>query len=284
MNIYLEIILLAVLCALNSALIGSWLVVNGMSLMSDGMSHALILGIAITFCFIHSTTSWLLLVGAGCAGWALTQLILWLMQRHNLTHDAALGLLFPTFFSLGTLLITKYAHNIHLDVDMVLLGEITFAPLKRMIIAGADYGPIGMWYLTVLLLILLLSMTFLFKHLQLCTFDKTFAQSQGISVSVIQSLLLLLTSITTVMCFDLVGSLAIIALMIVPSATALLQSISMVETIALSMFYGALGAIGGCLMGMYFDVSIAGSIATMTGVVFSMQACNYLFTKLQIRN
>lgn len=275
MNVYVEIIILAVLCALNSALVGSWLVVNGMALMSDGMSHALILGIALTFYFIQSTTSWLLLVGAGCAGWILTQLVLWLMQKHKLTHDAALGLLFPTFFSLGTILITKYAHAIHLDIDMVLLGEITFAPLKRMVTNGIDLGPVGIWHLLFLCIILSMSLYMGFYYLSLCSFDKTFAQIQGISIATTQSLLLLLTSITTVLCFDLVGSLAIIALMIVPTATALLTSTTMQETITLSMFYSTLSAIGGCLMGMYFDVSIAGSIATMAGIIFFTKALSF---------
>jgi manganese/zinc/iron transport system permease protein len=280
MYLYIEIIALAVLCALNSALTGSWLVVNGMSLMSDGMSHALILGIAITFCMIHSTTSWFLLVGAGCAGWVLTQLILWLMERHNLTHDAALGLLFPTFFSLGTILITKYAHSIHLDVDMVLLGEITFAPLKRMLLWGKDFGPISMWYLITLLIIVSLSVLLLFNYLSVCAFDKSFAQAQGVRISTIQSMLLLLTSITTVMCFDLVGSLAIIALMIVPTATALLNCHSMKETIFMSMIYGSISAIAGCMLGIYFDVSIAGSIASMTGFIFFIKVIQLLSEKM----
>ncbi len=278
MQLYVEIIILAVLCALNSAITGSWLVVNGMSLMSDGMSHALILGIAVTFCLIHSTTSWLLLLGAGCSGWALTQLILWLMDRHHMNHDAALGLLFPSFFSLGTILITKYASSIHLDVDMVLLGEITFAPLKRMILWNSDCGPIGMWYLIILLLVIAASVFALFNYLTVCAFDKTFAVTQGISIKAIQSLLLLLTSITTVMCFDLVGSLAIIALMIVPTATALLNCHSMKTTMISSMIYGTMSAIIGCLLGIYFDVSVAGSIASMTGLLFFVKVSELYYS------
>jgi manganese/zinc/iron transport system permease protein len=91
----------------------------------------------------------------------------------------------------------------------------------------------------------------------------------------VQAFLLFLTSITTVLCFDLVGSLAIISLMIVPAATALLTSRTMQETILKSMIFGSLSAMGGCLMGIYFDVSIAGSIATMAGAIFMAQTISY---------
>ena len=55
-------------------------------------------------------------------------------------EDAAIGLVFPALFSLGVILISRYAGGVHLDTDVVLLGELAFAPFDRLIVAGRDLG------------------------------------------------------------------------------------------------------------------------------------------------
>ena len=61
-----------------------------------------------------------------------------LIQTKRLKEDAAIGLVFPLFFSIGVIVITKFINGVHLDSDCVLFGEIAFAPFERLIVSGLD--------------------------------------------------------------------------------------------------------------------------------------------------
>ena len=127
----IEIVLIAAVVAASCALVGSFLVLRRMALMSDAISHAILFGIVLMFFVVESTTSPLLIVAATLTG-VLTVLLVEALTRTQLVkEDAAIGLVFPLLFSLGVILITRYASNVHLDVDAVLLGELAFAPFNR---------------------------------------------------------------------------------------------------------------------------------------------------------
>src|SRR3989344_6639955 len=139
--ICIELVLVAIVTAIACALPGLFLVLRGVALMSDAISHAMLLGIILMFLVIHNLNSPLLLLGAALAGLATVLVTELLIGTHKVKKDTAIGLVFPAFFSLGIVLITLYARDVHLDTDMVLLGELAFVPFSRLIIAGYDCGP-----------------------------------------------------------------------------------------------------------------------------------------------
>ena len=61
-----------------------------------------------------------------------------LYQSRLVASDSAIGLIFPLLFSIAVILVTRYAGNVHLDTDCILLGELAFAPFDRLIINGID--------------------------------------------------------------------------------------------------------------------------------------------------
>ena len=137
----LEIQLIALVVAVACALPGVFLVLRRMAMMSDAISHAILLGIVIAFFIVEDITSPFLIIGAALTG-VLTVTLVELLHRTRLVkEDAAIGLVFPALFSLGVILISRYAGDVHLDVDAVLLGELAFAPFDRLVIAGRDIGP-----------------------------------------------------------------------------------------------------------------------------------------------
>jgi manganese/zinc/iron transport system permease protein len=77
---------------------------------------------------------------------ALTEL---LSRTRRVAEDAAIGLVFPALFSLAVILISRFAGDIHLDTDAVLLGELAFAPFDRFVIFGRDLGPISLYLMAV---------------------------------------------------------------------------------------------------------------------------------------
>ena len=90
---------------------------------------------------VGNISSPILILGAALSGVLTVSLVELLNKTRLVKEDASIGLVFPLLFSMGVILISKYAWNIHLDVHAVLLGEIAFAPFDRLVINGLDLGP-----------------------------------------------------------------------------------------------------------------------------------------------
>lgn len=264
----LEILLIAILASVACCLPGVFLVLRGVAMMSDAISHAILLGIVVMFLIIKSLTSPLLIIGASCAGVLTVLCTEMIIKSKRLKQDAAIGLVFPLFFSIGVILVSLYARNVHLDSDMVLLGELAFAPFNRLILQGIDCGPYALWVIGVALLINILFIVAFYKELLVATFDVTLATMSGFRPVVFYYALMVLTSITTVATFDAVGSIMVVALMITPPASAYLLTHRVSNMLIISIIIAILAAIFGYAAASYADVSIAGSIASMTGVFF----------------
>ncbi len=267
-SMQLEILVIASLTSIAAVLPGIFLVLRGVALMSDAISHAILLGIAVMFLIVQKLTSPLLLIGASLAGLIMVVCTEVLIKTCRLKKDAAIGLVFPLFFSIGVILISQYARNVHLDMDMVLLGELVFAPFNRLIINGVDLGPYALWIMGIISILNLVCTKLFYKELQLVTFDNDFAYILGISPTLVYYGLMTMTSITAVGAFDVVGAIVVVALMITPPSTAYLLTGRLSHMIGLSLLIGLLSAQGGYLLAMLADVSIAGSIATVSGIFF----------------
>ncbi|MBI2485429.1 MAG: metal ABC transporter permease, partial [Deltaproteobacteria bacterium] len=135
---HLEIQLIAAVVAVACALPGSFLILRRMAMMSDAISHAILLGIVLAFFVVHDLSSPLLIISAALTGLITVSLVEILNRTGLVREDAAIGLVFPVLFSIGVILISRYAGDVHLDTDAVLLGELAFAPFDRLIIWGHD--------------------------------------------------------------------------------------------------------------------------------------------------
>jgi manganese/zinc/iron transport system permease protein len=267
-SIQLQIMLIAVIVSVAAAIPGVFLVLRGMALMSDAISHAVLLGIAIMFLFVHNLDSPLLLVGAALAGMATVFLTESVIQTRRLKEDAAIGIVFPLFFSCGVILISLFARDVHLDIDMVILGEIAFAPFNRFYLFGRDLGPAALWSMGTILLLNSAFVYVFYKELKAALFDNDFAAVAGLAPTILYYGLMFLTSITAVGAFDIVGSIVVVALMIAPAATAYLLADRLETMLGMSVVFAVISSLLGYGAAAYYDVSIAGSIATMSGVVF----------------
>lgn len=266
----LEIQLIAAVVAAACALPGVFLVLRRMALMSDAISHAILLGIVLGFFAVGDLASPVLIAAAAATGVLTVSLVELLHRTRLVREDAAIGLVFPALFSVGVILISRYAGNVHLDVDAVLLGELVFAPFRRLEVGGVDLGPKALHVMLVILAINAAFIALFYKELKLTTFDAALAAALGFSPGVIHYLFMTLVSITAVGAFDAVGSVLVVALMIAPPATAYLLTDRLSVMIGLSVGIGVLSALAGYWLSFALDVSIAGSMATMTGVVFTL--------------
>ncbi len=263
-----EIQLIAVVVAVACALPGTFLVLRRLSLVSDAISHSILLGIVLGFFVVGSVNSPLLLVGAAAVGLATVVLVQLLERTRLVKEDAAIGLVFPALFSIGVILISRYADDVHLDIDAVLLGELAFAPFDRIEFWGWDWGPTALVVMGAILVLNVVAITVFWKELKLSTFDPALAVALGFTPALVQYALMGLVSLTAVGAFDAVGSILVVALMIAPPATAYLLTDSLPRLLMLAAGIGAVSAVAGYWLAYALDASIAGSMATMTGVAF----------------
>ena len=267
-NAQLEIQLIASLVAIACAIPGTFLVLRKMAMISDAISHSILPGIVIGFFITQDLNSPLLILLAAMTGVLTVVLVEKIQQTKLVKEDTAIGLVFPALFSIGVIMIAKYANDVHLDIDAVLLGELAFTPFDRIYYNDIDLGPKSLWVIGIILTITLGLLIAFFKELKISTFDAGLATSLGFTPAVIHYGLMSVASVTTVGAFDAVGAILVVALMIAPAASAYLLTTNLIKMIALACFFGVFSAIAGYWMANYFDASIAGSIATMLGIVF----------------
>lgn len=263
-----EIQLIAVIVAVACALPGVFLVLRKMSMMSDSITHTILLGIVLAFFITHDLTSPWLIIGAALIGVVTVWLTETLGRTGLLAEDAAIGIVFPLLFSIAIILITRYAGSVHLDTDSVLLGELAFAPFDRMVVAGVDIGAKAIYTTGTLLLINLAAIIIFFKELKVATFDPMLAAVLGFAPVLVHYGLMTLVSLTTVGAFQAVGSILVVAFMIGPPVTAYLLTDDLKRMLILSGLIGAVNGILGYQAAALLDVSIAGCMAVMTGIVF----------------
>ena len=268
-----EIQWIAAVTAAACALPGVFLVLRRMALMSDAISHAILLGIVLAFFVTENIASPLLVMAAAATGVLTVSLVEVLNRTRLVREDAAIGLVFPALFSMGVILISRYAGNVHLDVDAVLLGELAFAPFNRLVVGGVDLGPRTLWLMGIILLLNGAFILAFYKELKLTTFDAALAGALGFAPGLVHYLFMTLVSVTAVGAFDAVGSILVVALMIAPPASAYLLTDRLPRMIALSMGLGVASALAGYWASWLLDVSIAGSMASMTGVIFLLVFC-----------
>jgi manganese/zinc/iron transport system permease protein len=265
----LEVQILAALVAAACALPGVFLVLRRTAMVSDAISHTVLFGIVIGYFIVRDLESPLLMVGATLTGLLTVWLVELLTRTRRVKEDAAIGLVFPLLFSLAVILISRFAGNVHLDNDVVLLGEIAFAPFERLELFGLDL-PRGIWVTGGILLANLLFVVVFYKELKLTTFDAGLAAALGFAPVLLHYSLMALVSLTAVGAFDIVGAILVIALLIGPPAAAYLITDRLPVLLGLSVLIGVVSAIAGYWMARWLDTTISGAMATMVGISFTL--------------
>jgi len=262
------IILTGVLVGVACALAGSFLVLRRMALMGDAISHSVLLGIVAVFWLSGGRSPLLMVLGAGAVGLLTVSLVEAINRTGRVKEDAAIGLVFPALFSLGVIAVSRFPNAVHLDVEHVLYGEIAYAPFDRLEVFGQDIGYRSLWIMGTTAAVNLVLILLFYKELKVATFDPGLAAALGFSPAVIHYGLMAAVSGTVVVAFDSVGAILVVAMLIVPAATAYLLTDRLAVMLLLAAACGAAAAAGGYWMARWFDGSIAGAMATVAGLLF----------------
>lgn len=261
------ILLVGALAAVACALPGCFLVLRGMSLLGDAISHAVLPGIVVAFLVTGSITSVPVLLGASVFG-LLTVLLIEIVHRtRRVKEDASIAVVFPALFALGVLLVSRFAEQRDLDQDCVLYGEIAFAPENTMALLGGEV-PKAVLVLAIAALISLLFVTVFYKELKVTTFDPALAAALGVSPVLLHYLLMAVVSLTTVASFESIGAILVVAFLVVPAAAANLLTDKLPGMLIRAAVLGAGASAAGYYGARAWNASIAGCMAGAMGAMF----------------
>jgi manganese/zinc/iron transport system permease protein len=264
----LAIVTTGVLVAASCSLLGTFLVLRRLAMMTDAIAHAVLPGLVVGYALAGGPNLALAFLGAATSSLVLVFLVDRFGRSDRVDSQAAIGVSFSAMFALGTFLVTRFFSDVHLDTDAVLYGNIEFVGFDRLFLGGTDLGPRAVWVMGALCLLNLAFVILFAKELEVTTFDPALAAALGFSPVVVHYALMALVSATAVGAFTAVGAILVVALMVVPSATALLLSARLRSVMALSVVIGAASAVLGYVVAAALDTSVSGMMATMTGVFF----------------
>lgn len=249
------IVITGMLAAMSCTLPGVWLVLRQHSMMGDALSHTALPGVILAFLFGQFLLSggWLteaglmaaepfFLAGGAILIGVLTAILTESVQKlGQVEANAALGVVFTSLFALGLLLIRLLADDIHLDPDCVLFGQLELAVWETVPVFGLQVPTAVLANGGLLLLNGLLLMLF-FKELRLAAFDPAHAVALGINAGWIHYLSMGMTAATVVIAFTSVGSILVVAILIVPAACSLLICTRLSTMIGVSLAIAAASA------------------------------------------
>ncbi|MDV6012596.1 metal ABC transporter permease [Haloechinothrix sp. LS1_15] len=263
------IVVIAGLLSTACAMLGCFLVLRRQALLPDAVSHAVLPGIVLVFVLTGQRTSLLTVLGATLFGLVCVAGFEWLRRTGIVAPDAALALVFPALFSLGVLGIGTFASGAHIDLDSAIYGDITFAPLRTVELAGYAV-PRSLLFTGAAALAVTALVLVLWRPLAVSTFDPGFAQSAGLRGRAVGGVLLVAVTALAVIAFDSVGAILVITFFIVPAAAAAQLAARLATTLLLAVGFGWISAFAGYQLAAELDSSIPGSIGLTSVALFAL--------------
>jgi len=263
--------LMGFLVAAACGLVGNYLMLRRLALMGDAISHSVLPGLVLAFLVSGSRGTGPMFAGALAAGVATTLIIGFIHSRTRVKPDAAIGIAFSTLFAIGVILTVNFAGQIDLDADCVLYGEIVFVPLEPMVHVGSVLlGPESVVRMGGVLAGVVVLILVFFKELLVSSFDPGLARSLGMNPTWMHHGLMSVLSLVVVSAFEAVGAILVIAMLILPGATAGFLSTRLSVIHGLSVVHAALSAFLGVSLGVWLDCSIAAAMVVAGAGLFGL--------------
>ncbi|MBU5048788.1 metal ABC transporter permease [Staphylococcus aureus] len=241
--------------------VGSLIVLRGLSLMGDAMSHAVLPGVALSFLFGIP-----MFVGALITGMIASIFIGYITSSSKTKPDAAIGISFTAFLASGIIIISLI--NTTTDLYHILFGNllaITNSAFLTTIVIGS----------IVLILIIIF-----YRPLMISTFDPTFSRMSGLNTTLLHYFVMLLLSLVTVASIQTVGIILVVALLITPASTAFLISKKLYSMMIIASLISVISSIVGLYYSYIYNIPSGATIVLCTFVIYNI---TLFFTKFTNR-
>lgn len=241
----------AIVIGIVSGIVGCFIILRGMSLMGDAISHAVLPGVALSYILGIN-----FFIGAILFGLFASIIITFIKNNSTIKGDTAIGITFSSFLALGVILIG--VANSSTDLFHILFGNIlAVQDIDKWITIGVS------------VLVICIVMLF-FKELLITSFDPLMAKAMGMKVNLYHYLLMIILTLVAVTAMQSVGTILIVAMLITPAATAYLYVNSLKTMIVLSAFLGACCSVLGLFIGYSFNIAAGSSIVLTLTVIFAI--------------
>ena len=248
-------IMVGIICGV----IGSFIVLRGMALMGDAISHAILPGVAISYMlginYFYGAVLTGILTAFGIG--AIT-------QNSRIKSDSSIGLVFSAFFALGIILINRAKSAT--DLTQILFGNV-------LAVRNSD-----MWLTLAIGGLVLLVVIIFYKELLVSSFDETMAAAYGLPTRLIHYAIMFLLTLVTVASLQTVGVILVVSLLITPASTAYLLTNRLSIMVILSAIFGAMSAVIGLYFSFLYNMPSGPVIALVTTALFILA---FLFSPKQ---
>ena len=238
------------------AVLSCWLVLIGWSLMGDAVSHAVLPGVVLAY-VVGAPFA----LGAVVFGFLAVGLIGAVRDTSRIKEDAAIGIVFTTLFALGLVLISVVPS--HTDLNHIIFGNLLGVSSSELL------------QVSVLGVITLMVLAAKNRDFTLFAFDPTHAHALGLNPKLLGALLLGLLALTSVVALQAVGVVLVVAMLIIPGATAYLLTDRFQRMLIIAPAISIVCAVVGLYASYYIDTASGGMVVLSQGGVFVLV---YLFS------
>jgi len=239
----------SVIVGIICGVLGSFIILRGMSLMGDAISHAVLPGVALSYMmginYFYGAVTFGLMTAFGIG---------FITQNSRVKNDTSIGIVFSAFFAVGIILIGKA--NTSTDLTSILFGNV-------LSVRNSD-----MWMTLAVGVVVLIAVALFYKELLVSTFDPTLAAAYGLPNKLIHYFLMVLLTLVTVASLQTVGIILVVAMLITPAATAYLLTNRLSIMITISAILGALSAVIGLYISFVYNWPSGAAIVLVTTSFF----------------
>lgn len=241
--------LTAVVIGIVSGVVGSLIILRGLSLMGDAISHAVMPGIAISFFFGAN-----IFLGALISGLLAAAGIGFVNANTRLKRDTSIGIIFTAFLAAGVILLARTESSVSLQA--ILFGDVLAT------------SPADMWQSIIIAIAIILLVVLFYKQLQITTMDVEIAKAYGFPTRAINYGVLIALAVVTVSAVQTVGVILVVAMLVTPAATAFLMSKKFSTMMWLAALFGMISSIAGMYFSYTFELQSGPAIVLVAFGLF----------------
>lgn len=238
------------LAAIVFAVVGTWVVIRGMTFLGDALAHGVIPGIALAVLFGFNP-----LIGAAASAVIMIVGISFVHRQTTFSEDTGIGLMFAGMLALGVILISSSPESVDSLQDILFGSPLSLTPFNVGVLVVVALVSVG-------------GTVFLYRRLLVLAFNEQKAELFGLRPRTTHAVLLVLITLSIVASFQTIGTLLVFGLMVGPPATAAL----LVRRVPTMMFtagiIGILSVTAGLIISYHADTSGSATMALIPIVLF----------------
>jgi manganese/iron transport system permease protein len=235
-----------------AGMIGTYVVLRGLSFIGDALTHAVFPGIVIAFLLGQS-----IFLGALVFGVLTATLIAVLATSRRIKEDSAIGVLFAGAFALGVVLISS-SRNFARDLASFLFGNVL------------GVTPADIWASVIVGVIVVCLVAVFYRELLISSFDRVGARAMGLPVFWLDLLLLILVSLTIVVSLSAVGNILVLAMLVTPAAAARFLTDRLPVMMGVSAAIGVVSGVVGLFVSYHAGLAAGGTIVLVATGLFGV--------------